>query len=203
MTIHVFGNKFRAKAAPANPAGQPPAGGAPDAQTVQALANAQREAQIAQSQAAQARKEADELRRKAQEADAERERTMIRTAITTAAAKSKALNPDHVVALRAADFIIHNGKVVSKADPTKDVDAILGEFFNGEGKYLLQPTVPGGGSGAPATQVVQQGKPLDLSTNEGLTALARQITHTMFKSPQAPVTPAAQGAPVAPKPAGT
>lgn len=197
MSLHVFGKKFRpAKAAPTNPAaGAQPAGIDPAA-----LASAQRDAQVAQAQAAQARKEADELRRKAQEADAERERSIIRTAITNAAAKAKALNPDHVVGLRAADFIIHNGKVVAKADPSKEVDTVLGEFFAGEGKYLLAPAVPGGGSGAPSTQVVQQGAAPDLTTNEGLTKLTRQLTHSMFP----PVVPrqGTQAPPTGVKPAG-
>jgi hypothetical protein len=200
MTIHVFGNKFRAKA-PA-PAGAPPTGAAPGVDPT-ALANAQREVQIANAKAAQAVREAEELRRKAQEADAERERSMVRTAVTNAAAKARALNPDHVVALRAADFIVHNGKVVSKADPARDVDVCLAEFFGGDGKYLLAPAVPGGGSGAPATQVVQQSQPADLSTNEGLTRLTRQLTHAMFSPPTKAAAPAAQGAPAGTKPAGT
>lgn len=179
MSLKVYGT-LRAKqsAAPVS-TGQPVAVAADPAAHVEAIQRSARELQIAQAKLAQAQREAEELKRAKADADAERDRTIIRNSLLSAAAKARALNPDHVFALKSQDFVLHNGKVVSKSDPSKDADAALAEFFGSEGKYLLAPSVPGG-SGAPGVQSITQAPPADLTSKAGLTALTRGITHQLF-----------------------
>jgi hypothetical protein len=190
--ISALGRRFKNPAEPAS--GGNDMAGALAAQA--AAETARRETLIAQAQAAQAQKEAKEAQEKLAAQIRANESEMIRSAIVAAAStpERRALNPSDVYKLFKDDFIIHEGRVVSKADPSKDAATILGTHFDGPGKYLLAPALTGTGAGVPNNpQVPPQKPPVDYSTDEGLTRRTRELTHKMFgtKPAAAPVAPPA------------
>lgn len=135
---------------------------------------ARRAEAIARGQAEAARKEAEEARKAAAAAQAERDRHLLESAIGSAAAKHRALNPAHVVALTRDRFELRDGKVIAKDKPDADAEAYLGEWLAAEGKHFLPAQVPGGGAGAPSSAAAPKiAPPADLTTAEGMSAYAR------------------------------
>ncbi|MBL0219654.1 MAG: hypothetical protein IPQ07_38040 [Myxococcales bacterium] len=138
------------------------------------LDRARREATAARGQTEAARKEAAEAQKRADEARAALERQTLDSTIAGSAAKARALNPTHVVALTRDRFEIVDGKVRPKDKPDADVDTYMTEWLGSEGKHFLPAQVPGGGAGAPGTVAApKMGTPHDMTTDAGLTGYAR------------------------------
>lgn len=138
------------------------------------IERARRAEAVARGQAEAARKEAEEARKAAAAAAAERDRHVLESAIGSAAAKHRALNPAHVVALTRDRFELRDGKVVAKDKPDADAEAYLGEWLAAEGKHFLPAQVPGGGAGAPSSAAAPKiAPPTDLTTAQGMTEYAR------------------------------
>jgi hypothetical protein len=189
MAIKVFGSKFKTPGATQAPGGDEAAAAMAAGAAVE---SARREAQIAQAKAAQAAQEKTELERKLAEAEAAREAEVRRNAILSAINQPgrTAINPAHVLALVEKDFVMHNGKVVSKADPTQEVGPAM-EKFLGDNKYLLAPVVPGGGANVPGTQTAPPPAPAkDYKSTQGLTKVVHGITHKLFTQPGGLMAPA-------------
>lgn len=136
---------------------------------------AERAANAARGQAEAARKEVEAARKEVADAALARDRQMLDNALSSAAAKARALNPAQVVALTRDRYELVNGKVVPKDKPDADLDAHLGEWFqSADGKHFIPAAVPGGGSGAPANpNAPKSAAPHDLTTATGMTDYAR------------------------------
>lgn len=172
--------KTKAPAAP-NPPADPPATGDADFYKRRAEAAA-REVEAAKADAAKARAEALQVRK--------------RSELTAALAGARVVNPAHALRLIEDDYDVVDGKVVSKSMPDKDVAAAVQAWALGDGKYMVAPTVPGGGSGAPPVAGAVPGvgaAPIDLRSSEGATAFVRNLTHAALNGP--PVAPAQPGTP--------
>lgn len=135
----------------------------------------QRRADAIAKQAAEAKAKADAAVAAAQ---AETARVKLENELTTKLAARRFINPGDALALVRDQFEHRDGKLVSKASPEKDADAVLDEWA-GQRKHMIAATVQGGGSGAPATPSAPAGdaKELDLRTAEGATQYVRNLTH--------------------------
>lgn len=149
-----------------------------------ALERAQREALAAVARSERATADAVAARKEVAEAKATAAKNDLDARITASAARARAINPAHVVALTRDRYEMVDGKVRSKVDPLKDLDADLGEWLGSEGKHFVAALVPSGGSGAPGTTVAPSGAaPHNLKTAEGATAYAREINDRLASRP--------------------
>lgn len=149
-----------------------------------ALERAQREASAARARTERAEADAVAARKEVADEKAARARQDLESRVSAAAAQARALNPAHVVALTRDRYEIVDGKVRSKADPAKDLDADMGEWLASEGKHFLPAQVPSGGSGAPGTTVAPAAAaPHDLKTQQGRDAAAREINARLSARP--------------------
>lgn len=193
MGLKHLASRLKTKgAAPTAPPVDPPAGGS-DADFYKRRAEAAaREVEAAKAEAARAKAEALQVRKRAE--------------LTAALSAAGVINPTHALRLVEDDYDVVDGKVVSRAMPDKDIATAVQTWAQGDGKYMVRPSVPGGGSGAPPVAGGVPGlgaQPLDLRTSDGATAFVRNLTHQALggpaAQPAAPAQPAAQGvAPAAP-----
>lgn len=155
---------------------RPEAKPAVDNDAAERLARAERAAVAARAQADAARKEVEQSKAQALEAQKARDQQMLESAVSSAAAKARALNPAQVMALTRGQFELVDGKVRPKDKPDADVDTYLTEWLSSpDGKHFLPAVVPGGGSGAPGTTTPPKGAAAhDLTTKDGMTAYAQQ-----------------------------
>lgn len=173
--------KTKTPTAPAAPTAEAPASGDADFYKRRAEAAA-KETAAAKAEAAAARTAALQVQKRAE--------------LTAALAAARVVNPAHALKLVEEDYDVVDGKVVSKSMPDKDVNAAVAAWALGDGKYMVAPTVPGGGSGAPPVAGAVPGvgaAPIDLRSSEGATAFVRNLTHAALSSP--PVAPAQPGTP--------
>lgn len=161
--------KLLRRKAPAAPA-------APDATVTAELERARREASAARAASERVAKELEAARKETLDARAAAAAQHLDAAIGSAAAKARAINPSHVVALTRDRYELVDGKVRAKADPTKDLDADLAEWLGSDGKHFVPAVVPGGGAGAPASPATPAiGAPHDLASDTGRTAYAASV----------------------------
>jgi translation initiation factor IF-2 len=159
-----------APVAPAPVAAPPPA--APrEVVDTRALVESERAKAAAEIEAAR-KAAADEVAKVRAEADArilEVEASSVLRAIGV-------LRPDHALKLMGDQLAVVNGKLVSRADPTKAAADTIKAWVEGEGKYMLGPSIPAGGSGAPASAATPAGKPApDLHTPDGAQSFVDDI----------------------------
>ncbi len=171
MSFKLLGTRFKARpaqeqSAPAQPA---QSGGDP------AQAEASKR-QLAEAQAIveRSKRELEEAKRQAALANQERDSTVLTTTLTSGAAKRRAVNPDHAVALLKDRFAVQEGKVVVKADPAKPVDGVLDEFFSKEAPYLVAPATPRGAGAGNFPGAPPGAPPRDLRTDAGATGYVRE-----------------------------
>jgi len=145
-------------------------------ETTAELERARRELALAKAQAAAHAKDVEDARKASAAAQAERDRLVLEHKLTDAASKARALSPAQVAALMRDRFEVRDGKVLAKDKPDADVDTVVTEWLGSDGKHFLPAAVPSGGSGAPATAGTPKlGAPLDLTTDVGMTAYAREL----------------------------
>lgn len=163
MSLKVLGQRFaRPIATPAKP-------------DTEALDRARREVNAAKAAAERSAKETAEALKVAAAAQADRDRFLLDSALTGAASKARAINPQQVNALLRDRFELVEGKVRPKDKPEADVDAYIGEWLGTDGKHFLPASVPSGGAGAPSSpQAPRAAAPHDLTTSAGMTAYARE-----------------------------
>ena len=171
-------------AAPATPAPAPvapaPAVPAPASPIVdtRALVEAERAKAAAEIDAAR-KSAAEEVAKVRAEADAK----ILEVEATSVLRGIGVLRPDHALALMRSQLAVIGGKLVSAADPTKSATDTIKAWVEGEGKYMLGPSIPAGGSGAPPTASAPPQAPThNLRTSEGAQARADDTFLAAMKS---------------------
>lgn len=157
--------------------------------------------QQAEGDAAFHQRRADAIAKKAAEdkakADAELKaardetaRVRLENELTAKLAARRFINPGDALALVRDQYEIRDGKLVSKASPEKDADAVLDEWA-GARKHMIAASVAGGGAGAPASpQAPAAAAEPDLRTAQGATDYVRSLTHKAVEA-QSPAAPKA------------
>lgn len=141
---------------------------------------------LAELESATAQREKETLAEREARAAAERERDRVRVESRVQALAAK----HRVVETALADFVetasnrltIKDGRIVSATDPAQDAETFVESFLK-ERPHLLAPRVAPGAGSHPYAATPAGAPALDLKTNEGLTALARQITHLAVARP--------------------
>ena len=124
----------------------------------------------------------------AAEIDAARKSAAEEVAKVRAEADAKILEVEATSVLRGigvlrSQLAVIGGKLVSAADPTKSATDTIKAWVEGEGKYMLGPSIPAGGSGAPPTASAPPQAPThNLRTNEGAQARADDTFLAAMKS---------------------
>ena len=164
-----------------------PAGAAPaiNADAAAEIERAKRQQLLSAKDAEKARADLVKAQAETAAALADARKVRVQAAVTSAASKARALNPAQVASLLSGSVEDRDGKLVVKgADGADvDVDTYVPAWLASDGKHFLPASVPGGGSGAPATP--NGAKPAaahDLTTNKGLTDYARERDAGAFRS---------------------
>lgn len=160
---------------------EPAANPAPSAPSAQPAAQAQTPAPKAAETPAKVEKPTDETESaQVRELRAELHARIIREKVMESALAARAIAPEDVLALVGPQLSVTNGEVRVKGQPDKDVGAYLSEWFRAR-PHMLAPTVPAGGSGAPAAvQPPVQAAPVDLRSAQGATSFVQGFSHQLF-----------------------
>ena len=178
MSLKILSDRFRKPAAPPVAALAKP--------DPEAEARATRAAAAAQGRIDRAEKAAAAAEAKATAAEARAASQHLQSEVTAAAGRLRVLNAAQVTQLASGRYELVDGKVRSKLDPSKDLEADLGEWLASEGKHFLPAAVPGGGSGAPANPAAPKAAaPRDLSTQQGRDAYAAEVNAARGAKPRA------------------
>ena len=86
------------------------------------------------------------------------------------------IKPEHAFKLLRDELEMIGDKIVKKGQPEVDFSVVIKEWIEGEGKYMLPPSIPAGGVGVRSVASAPASEPsLDLNTLEGATAFARKM----------------------------